>query len=197
MILASDDEHKKVFPDIPMIGLKNNKNLQAHLVRSQLPDLDELGRSKLFGGKRHPCHLCENMKGTCTFKSKHLDEIHKISKKYNCNSKMAFYLIECHIYGEQYTESAKTTFRSRANNCKNMQRKFMNKVAVPKQAQKQERFHEHYCSDRHNDIEEWVITLIDSADTIKELRRKELYWMYRLKIYAPYGLNKRDVCEVF
>ena len=51
VILASDDGHKKVFPDVPMIGFKNNKNLKAHLVRSQLPDLDEVGRSKPCGGK--------------------------------------------------------------------------------------------------------------------------------------------------
>ena len=62
MILASDDGHKKVFPDVPMIGFKINKNLKAHLVRSQLPDLDEVGRSKPCGGKRPPCHSCENMK---------------------------------------------------------------------------------------------------------------------------------------
>ena len=59
MILASDDGHKKVFPDVPMIGFKVNKNLKAHLVRSQLPDLDEVGRSKLYGGKRPPSHLSE------------------------------------------------------------------------------------------------------------------------------------------
>ena len=41
MILASDDGHKKVFPEVPIIGFKINKNLKAHLVRSQLPDLDE------------------------------------------------------------------------------------------------------------------------------------------------------------
>ena len=29
----------------------------------------------------------------------------------------------------------------------------MNKEAVPKQALKQKRFHEHYCSDSHNGIE--------------------------------------------
>ena len=110
----------------------------------------------------------------CTFKSKHLNEVHKINKKYNCNSKMAVYLIEWEICGEQYTGSTKTKFRSRANNYKSTQRKFVNKEAVPKQALKQKRFHEHYCSDRHNGIEDWVITLIDSADTLKELRKKEL-----------------------
>ena len=45
MILSSDDGQKKVFPDVPMTGFKNNKNLKAHLVRPQLPDLDEVGRS--------------------------------------------------------------------------------------------------------------------------------------------------------
>ena len=52
------------------------------------------------------------MKDACTFKSKHLGEVHKINKKYNCNSKMAVYLIECHICGQQYTGSTKTKFRS-------------------------------------------------------------------------------------
>ena len=33
------------FPDVPLIGFKFNKNLKAHLVRSQLPDLVEGGRS--------------------------------------------------------------------------------------------------------------------------------------------------------
>ena len=32
VIVASDDEHKKVFLDIPQIGFKNNKNLKTHLV---------------------------------------------------------------------------------------------------------------------------------------------------------------------
>ena len=101
------------------------------------------------------------MKDTCTFKSKHLNEVHKTNKKYNCNSKMAVYLIECEICGEQYTGSRKAKFRYRPNNYKS---KFVNKEAVPKQALKQKRFHEHYCSDRHNGIEDSVITLIDSTE---------------------------------
>ena len=38
VILASDDRHKKVFPDGPIIGFKIDKNLKPFLVRSQLPD---------------------------------------------------------------------------------------------------------------------------------------------------------------
>ena len=69
-------------------------------------------------------------------------------------------MVECEICGEQYPGSTKRKFRSRANNYKkSTQRKFVNKEAVPKQTLKQKRFHEHYCSDRHNGIEAWVITL--------------------------------------
>ena len=98
MILAFDDEHKQVVPDIPVISFKVHKSLKAHLVGSELPDLDEVSRSKPCGGKRPPCHLCKNMKGTCTFKSKHLNEVHKINKKYHCDSKMAVYLRESKIF---------------------------------------------------------------------------------------------------
>ena len=44
----------------------------------------------------------------------------------------------------------------------------MNKEAVPKQFLKQKRFPEHYCSDRRNNIEDRVITLIESGDILKE-----------------------------
>ena len=54
---------------------------------------------------------------------------------------MTLYLIECEICGEQYTGSTKRKFRSRANNYKSTQRKFVNKKAVPKQSLKQKSFH--------------------------------------------------------
>ena len=101
-------------------------------MRSQLPYLDEVAGLNPVGGKRPHCHLCENMKDTCIFKSKHLDEIHKIKKKCNCKSKMAVYLIECKICGEEYTGSTKTMLGSWENDYKSTQRKFMNKEAVQK-----------------------------------------------------------------
>ena len=128
------------------------------------------------------------MKDPCTFKSKHLNEVHKINKKYNCDSKMAVYLIKCKICGEQYTGSTKTKLRSRADKYKTMQRKFVKKKAVPKQALKQKRFHKNYCSDKHNAIEDWVITLIDSADTLKELRRKEVI----RRMVSKKGMSKKE-----
>ena len=118
------------------------------------------------------------------------NEVYTINNDYNCNSRMAVYLIECRVCGEQYTGSTKTKFLSRANNYKSTHRKFISKKEVPKQALKQKRFHDHYCTESHTGIEDWVTTLMDRADTLNELRKKELYWMYKLKTYAPTVLTK-------
>ena len=37
------------------------------------------------------------------------------------------------------------------------------------------------------------ITIIGHAETLKYLRQKELYWYFKLKTYALFGLNERDV----
>ena len=196
MILASNDRGKKVPPNFPLIGFKNEKSLKDHWVRSQLLYVKEKDRSKPCEGKR-PYHLCKSMKETWILQSKHFDEVYQINNYYNCISKMTVYWIECRVCGVQYTGGTKAKFRSRAINYKSIHRAFMRKKEVLKQVLKQKSFHEHYCTESHTGIEGWVIILIGKADTIKEFRKKELDWMYKLKTYAPCGINERDVYEAF
>ena len=40
VILACDEDHKKVFPEVPIAGFQNNKNLNSHLVRAAVPDIN-------------------------------------------------------------------------------------------------------------------------------------------------------------
>ena len=40
ILLAPDEQHQKVFTDIPRISFKNGKSLKDHLVRSVLPKID-------------------------------------------------------------------------------------------------------------------------------------------------------------
>ena len=68
VILACDEAHKKVSPEVPIIGFKSNKNLKPHLVRTALSDINEVGRRVPCGGKSSPCQLCSNMKNKSTFK---------------------------------------------------------------------------------------------------------------------------------
>ena len=91
----------KVFPEVPIIGFKNNKNLKSQLVTDALPDINEIGRCDPCGGKRPPCQLCSSIKNTSTFKSKHSNEAYQIKKNFNFNSKMVVYLIKCRTCRKQ------------------------------------------------------------------------------------------------
>ena len=108
ILLAPDEQHRKVFTDIPRIGFKNGKSLKDHLVRSVLPKIDEADNSGPCGGKRPPCELCKLMKKTSTFKKRNSNEIYHIHQALNCNSKNTVYLIECNQCWKQYTGSSKT-----------------------------------------------------------------------------------------
>ena len=57
VVLACDEDNKKVFPEVLIIGFKTSKNLNWHLVRAALPDIVQLGRCEPCGGKRPPCQL--------------------------------------------------------------------------------------------------------------------------------------------
>ena len=71
----------------------------------------------------------------------------------------------------------------------------MSKTEVPKQVLKQKHFHEHYVAESNTSIEDWVTSLIGRTDTLKELWKKELCWIYKLKTYALCDLKKREFYE--
>ena len=75
---APDEQHRKVFTDIPRIGFKNVKSLKDHLVRSDLPKIDVASNSGPCGGKRPPCELCKLTKKSSTFKKRNSEEIYHI-----------------------------------------------------------------------------------------------------------------------
>ena len=92
----------------------------------------------------------------------------------------------------------------RINNYKSTHRKFTEKydekdlaIVINKSELKQKLFHEHYCSEGHQGIENWSVTLIDQVEDLDSLRKKELYWINRLNTWAPNGLNVREVYEAY
>ena len=44
ILLTPNKEHKKVFPDVPVVGFRNGKRLKGCLVRAKLSKLEESGR---------------------------------------------------------------------------------------------------------------------------------------------------------
>ena len=71
------------------------------------------------------------------------------------------------------------------------------KKQVPKEALKQKVFHEHFCSDGHNGIQDWIITLIEQVDDEKFLRQRELFWAHKLDTFYPNGLNHREIYAAY
>ena len=77
----------------------------------------------------------------------------------------------------------------RTNNYKSTQRKFRKKNVeknltnvIKKSGLKQKSFHEQYCSEGHQVIENWSVTPIDQVEDLDSLRKKELYWINRSQI---------------
>ena len=51
ILLTLNKEHKKVFPNVPVIGFRNGKSLKDFLVRATLPELNGSGRCEPCGKK--------------------------------------------------------------------------------------------------------------------------------------------------
>ena len=59
LLLAADKEHKKVFPDVPVVGFRNGKSLKDYLVRATLLKANETGRCEPCGKKT--CLVCNSI----------------------------------------------------------------------------------------------------------------------------------------
>ena len=124
----------------------------------------------------------------------------------DCSSNHVTYLFECkqYQYRFSYVGSTKTKFRYRINDCKSTHRKFRKKyvekdltIIIKKSELKQKLFHEHYCSEGHQRIKNWSVTLIDQVEDLDSPKKKKRYWINRLKTWSPSGLNVREVYEAY
>ena len=187
ILLTPDDEHRKVFQNIPVVGFKRGKSLKDLLVRAKLPvKIDGNGGSSRCGGKR--CGVCPFIKETGSFSDKAGKEYKIRTKNLNCNSKCVVYLFTCKTCRMQYVGSATTPFRARFNNYKCCHRKHKAGSIVT-----QASFHAHFEQVDHHGMEDWEVTLIDQAPDLPSVRRRESFWQYKLNSFAPDGLNDRDV----
>ena len=147
--------------------------------------------------------VCQSVNGTSHFKIRDTNGTFNILEgPLDSNSNHVIYLFQCKQcqYRFPYVGSTKTKFRYRINNYKSTHRKFRKKYVKKDLAiviKKSELFHEHYCSEGHQGIENWSVTLIDQVEDLDSLRKKKLYWINRLNTWAPNDLNVREVSEAY
>ena len=116
ILLTPNKEHKKVFPNVPVIGFRNGKSLKDFLVRATLPKLNESGRCEPCGEKT--CLVCDSISTATTFKTEVCQETFKVqSGPLTCDSEKVLCLLKCKIGDEvPYVGKAKTKFHYRFNN---------------------------------------------------------------------------------
>ena len=150
ILLTPNRKHKKVFPDVPVVGFWNGKSLEDYLVRAKLPKLGESGRCEPCGKKT--CLVCDSISTTTPFTTEALLETFKIQKDpLNCDSEKVLHLLKCKVCGwVSYVRKAKTKFRYRFNNYKSKHRAFRKS----NQKVSQKHFHTHYCFDGHSRIDD-------------------------------------------
>ena len=84
LLLVPDEEHTKVFPNVPVVGFRNGKNLKDYFVRALLPRTNETVRCEPCGKKT--CLVCNSLRTTTTFTTEVSGEIFEIqSGNLNCN----------------------------------------------------------------------------------------------------------------
>ena len=184
--LYAEQQVKPVFTPAPFVSFRSGFSLRNHLVPAKIYPLLRQKGSTCCGKGR--CETCFNMKETNTFQSFVTKKVYKINHHFHCDSKCIVYLLSCKVCGLQYVGSNVDRFRLRWNNYKCSQR-----VALEGGAPKQNYFHQHFLSeDHHGLLEDCETTLIDKTDSSDPTRR-EFFWMYELKTFAPLELN---ICEI-
>ena len=80
ILLKPDQEHKKVFQDIPVVGFRNSNSLKDHLFRAKLPNVEITARSESCG--KGNCQVCDIICDTDTFTTKACGETFKFKVGY-------------------------------------------------------------------------------------------------------------------
>ena len=105
------------------------------------------------------------------------------------------YLLQCECCHKKYVGSTKTKFRQRFNVYKSYFRSYARKhnegTLDRGETDSKGEFFSHLLKSNHHGKFDVTIKIIDGADNVFSLRRKELFWQYRLGTFLPRGLNER------
>ena len=97
ILLTPNKEHKKLFPNVPVIGFRNGKNLKDFLVRATLSRLNEGGRCEPCGEKT--CVVCDSTSTATTFTTETCQETFQIqSAPLTCDSQKVLCLLKCKMW---------------------------------------------------------------------------------------------------
>ena len=201
-ILQCDAEHRRVFSKLPMVSYRRAKSLCDTLVRAKVPNSKSNVGCRGCNG-RSDCQVCGLVVCDTHFTSKITGRTFEIrGGPYHCNSSNVVYLLECKTCAIQYVgstgqEEGDTKFRHRVNDYKSKHKKFLERKEAGTlnkgKAVSQAALHSHFAQHGHNGVGDFSFKIIDGADSLSEIRKRESFWQYKLRTFLPEGLNDRNV----
>ena len=94
LLLTPDNEHNKVFRDVPIIGFRRVKSLKDILVRAKMSQMESKGWCVPCKGPR--CEICKHIVPIRNFTSTTAKRTYEIRpENLNCRSKNVVDLISC------------------------------------------------------------------------------------------------------
>lgn len=127
---------------------------------------------------KHPkCTTCKHLNTNTFFTSTSTRQQYTIRHSATCNSSNIIYLITCTKCKKQYVGYTQTRLKDRLNR---HQSNIRNNKTI------------HICIHFNfpdHKLSNLSVQIIDTADTLQELRKREQFWILELRTYTPKGLN--------
>ena len=184
VLLTPDNEHNKVFRDVPIIGFHKTKNLKDTLKTSKIPQI----KNKGWCGKKSRCEICKHIAPTKNFISYTTNGKFEIRpENLNFRSKNVVYLISRKTFHKQYTGSSEE-FRVSFNDCRCARRNYRKNMEV-----KQDSFHAHFADGVLSGEDDWELRFIDHSDSTEDRRKRESFCQHEFNNFQPNVLNEREV----
>lgn len=196
-ILNIDEKQAAIFKNTrPIVAYKRNKNLKQYIGQTTI-SRDKVCRSgKNYNnpqkGTCRPCNTkvgnlcCKQLKETKDFVSRATNEKFSIRHNVNCKSTHVIYLLECTRCKIQYVGKCETQLNIRINN----HRKDVKSInAIPICKHFNDKTHS-FNNDARFTIIEQLKNMNETKATLTErLKRREDFWIKRLRTMRPDGLN--------
>lgn len=175
-----------------LVAYKNRKNVRTLTTRSSLT-IDKLANpiapyhqnlyltSRILHCNQRGCRVCPNLWTKNAFISFSTGFRIPILHRMSCDTTGIIYVLHCKTCNKQYVGETKRSLKLRMRNHRS---EFNNTVT-----QYRSPLYRH--ADSHGCFKFYIIPIDIVGEKERELRRRETYWIYRIKTFIPYGLNSK------
>ena len=184
-ILQYSEICRNALPVRPLFATRRNKSLKDVLIRSRLSTSNTVDNYNQGVTCKFPnCLVCSTLKKKKTFQSTITNKTFKIPVNLACTTRNVIYLLTCTVCNKQYVGETKRPFCVRLKeHLADIRLKRNKPIAL--------HFNSHDSS--NNSLIPQIIEKIqrdpDDPVTTDIRKKREVFWIYRLKTLIPNGLN--------